>query len=110
MTLAETLAPQRPPIQQDEDGIMRIGGTRVTLDTIVYAYDNGASAEEIAMAYDAVSLAHVHAVISYYLQNRPQILEYLEQGKRAQEEVRRQFPPRETWQVVRQRLLARRQA
>ena len=48
MNSAETIEPV--PIHTDADGIVRVAGTRVTLDTIVAAFDAGATAEEIAQA------------------------------------------------------------
>jgi hypothetical protein len=48
---AETI--ERVPIHTDADGVVRIAGTRVTLDTIVAAFDAGATAEEIAQQYSA---------------------------------------------------------
>ena len=35
------------PLETDADGVVRVGGTRVTLDTIVAAFTKGATAEEI---------------------------------------------------------------
>jgi uncharacterized protein (DUF433 family) len=34
-------------IEIDLDGIARVGGTRVTLDTVLAAFPDGATAEEI---------------------------------------------------------------
>ena len=59
---AETI--ERVPIQTDTDGVVRVAGTRVTLDTIVGASDAGATAEEIAQ-YSSVPLADVYSVITY---------------------------------------------
>ena len=36
------------PLSLDGDGVARIGGTRVTLETVVDAFNRGATAEEIA--------------------------------------------------------------
>lgn len=54
-----------------------VGGTRVTLDTLVAAFDAGATAEEIAQQYPSVALADVYAVIAYYLLHQPEIQAYL---------------------------------
>jgi uncharacterized protein (DUF433 family) len=109
MTLAETLIPRRPPLKQDENGALRVGDTRVTLDMVVQAYENGGSAEEIALAYDSLELADVHAVISFYLQNRERVHAYLRERQQTADQSRQQFPPRESWQQLRQRLIKRRQ-
>jgi hypothetical protein len=47
MGLLETLVPKAPPLHLDADGVMRVGGTRVTLDTVVGAYEEGATIEDI---------------------------------------------------------------
>ncbi|HYV38047.1 MAG TPA: DUF433 domain-containing protein, partial [Gemmataceae bacterium] len=55
------------PLLLDSDGVLRVSETRVTLDTIVGAFTEGATAEEIAQQYPSVPLADVYAVIGYYL-------------------------------------------
>ena len=99
---------EQVPIHSDADGVIRISGTRVTLDTIVAAFENGATAEEIAQQYPSVGLADVYAVIAYYLHHRPEIRSYLHQraqhSARVREENERRFDP----SGVRDRLLARR--
>ena len=49
-----TIDAEPVPLQADADGVVRVGGTRVTLDTIVVAFQQGATAEEIAEQYPAV--------------------------------------------------------
>lgn len=56
------------PLNIDMDGVIRVGNTRVTLDTVVAAFKEGATAEEIVWQYPSLSLADVYAVIGYYLQ------------------------------------------
>ena len=58
------------PLKLDSDGVVRVGGTRVTLETLVTAYQLGATPEEIAQQYPAVSLPDIHAVISFYLRRK----------------------------------------
>ncbi len=48
MVLAET---QAVPMKVDQDGVIRIGGTRVRLDTVIFAFNEGYTAEEIASQY-----------------------------------------------------------
>jgi uncharacterized protein (DUF433 family) len=56
---------ERVPIQTDADGVVRVAGTRVTLDIIVSAFEAGATAEEIAQQYASVPLVDVYSVITY---------------------------------------------
>ena len=69
MNSAETI--ERVPIHTDADGVVRVAGTRVTLDTIVGAFEAGATAEEIAQRYPTVPLVDVYSVITYYLRHKP---------------------------------------
>jgi uncharacterized protein (DUF433 family) len=104
---AETI--ERVPIHTDADGVVRVAGTRVTLDTIVAAFDAGATAEEIAQQYSSIALADVYSVITYYLRHKTAVSAYLhtrqEQAATVREEVDRRFPP----SGIRERLIARRQ-
>lgn len=107
MTIADTLHSKPPPLVQNDDGTIRVGGTRVTLATVLHAYQAGASAEEIALAYDCLKLADVHEVIGYYLHNQYTVDRYLAREAEAAARVRRKLPTRESWQQIRQRLMAR---
>ena len=56
MALVDTLNAKSPPLRMDADGVVRVGGTRVTLDTVVWEYENGASAEEVVLHYPTLDL------------------------------------------------------
>jgi len=96
------------PLETDADGIIRVGGTRVTLDTVVAAFREGATAEEIVYQYPSLSLADVYLVIGYYLQRRTDVESYLCWRQRQADEVRRQNEARFDSYGIRDRLLARR--
>jgi len=96
------------PLEVDADEVVRVGGTRVTLDVIVAAFDQGATAEEIAQRFPSLHLADIYAVISYYLRQRPEVEAYLRQRKAHADQIRRLNESRFDPQGVRARLLARR--
>ena len=48
-----------PPVREDAHGVLRIAGTRVTLDSLVELYDQGASAEEIALSFESLALHEI---------------------------------------------------
>jgi uncharacterized protein (DUF433 family) len=100
---------ERVPIQTDSDGVIRVGGTRVTLDTVVAAFDAGATAEEIAQQYPPLALADIYGVIAYYLRHQAEIRPYLAQRQREAAKVREENERRFDPSSVRDRLLARRQ-
>jgi uncharacterized protein (DUF433 family) len=103
---AETL--ERVPIHTDADGVVRVAGTRVTLDTIVAAFDAGATAEEIAQQYPSVALADVYSVITYYLRHQSDVGAYLQERQQQAATVRQENERRFPAAGVRERLLARR--
>lgn len=95
------------PLQADRHGVIRVGNTRVTLETVIAAFLKGATAEEIVQQYPSLSLSDVYYVIGYYLRRPSEIESYLE-GRRAQaSSVRRQNEMHFDPQGVRDRLLAR---
>jgi uncharacterized protein (DUF433 family) len=96
------------PLQRDKHGVIRVAGTRVTLDTVILTFKAGVSAEEIVDRYPSLTLADVYAVIGYYLRHRNEIETYLEAREREEEDVRRQNEARFDSKGVREMLLARR--
>ena len=96
------------PIKTDADGVVRVAGTRVTLDTIVSAFNEGATPEEIVAQYSSLDLADVYAVIGYYLRHRGDVEAYLHQRQQQADAVRRENEARFDPQGIRERLLARR--
>jgi uncharacterized protein (DUF433 family) len=99
---------ERVPLQEGENGVVRVGGTRVTLDTIVTAYQQGESPEIIADQYPSVSLPDVFAVIGYYLRHRQEVESYLAEQRQRADAVRREHEARLSQDGLRDRLLARR--
>ena len=97
-----------PPLTTGPDGVVRVAGTRVPLETIVTAFDAGATAEEIAQQYASVDLASVYAVISYVLDHRREVDEYVAARRDAAAEMRGEIEARFPPAGVRARLLARR--
>ena len=105
-----TLIIEAPPVplRADEQGVLRIGKTRVPLDTVVYAFNQGASPEEIVMSYTSLDLIEVYAVINYYLYNRAEVDDYIQQREAEAARVRDENEKRNPSAGIRARLLARR--
>ena len=61
---------QSPPLERNADGVMLVGKTRVTLDTVIAVFEQGATAEEIVYRYPSLKLADVYATIAFYLNNQ----------------------------------------
>ncbi len=96
------------PLATDAGGAVRVAGTRVTLDTLVEAFNEGLTAEEIAQQYPVLDLGDVHAVIGYYLHHRQHVQAYLEERERAAAELRGRIEAKLPTAGFRERLLARR--
>lgn len=95
------------PLAADTHGVVRVGNTRVTLETVVHAFLDGAAAEEIVLQYPALRLADVYATITYYLQHKTQVDAYLHDRKRAARQVQEHVEANHSPDGVRARLLAR---
>lgn len=97
------------PLARDTDGIYRVGGTRVTLDTVVRAFNRGATAEEIVQDFPSLQLPDVYQVIGYYLNHIEELTQYFEQRARDEKELLAGHPE---WSPrgLRERLLARRKS
>lgn len=65
------------------EGVYRIGDTRVSLDSIVYLFREGMSAETMVESYPALTLEQVHGALAFYLGNRREIDRSLAEGQRA---------------------------
>ena len=102
------IAHEPAPLEATPDGVVRVGGTRVTLDTVVVAFLEGATAEEIAQQYPALALADIYAAIGYYLRHRPEVEAYLDQRRQTAVRVRGENAARFDPAGIRARLLSRR--
>lgn len=96
-----------PPLTTGSEGVIRVSGTRVSLETVVYAFDSGSTAEEIVQQYPSLSLGNVYAVISYVLDNRESVDEYVARRRAVADALRAEIEARWPPQGLRERLLAR---
>ena len=51
MTLPIAFVAKPPPLSVDDDGVLRVGGTRVRLETVINAFQAGCAAEAILLKY-----------------------------------------------------------
>ncbi|MGE5340669.1 MAG: DUF433 domain-containing protein [Candidatus Omnitrophota bacterium] len=98
---------EQVPLRMDSDSVIRVGSTRVTLDTVIDAFKEGAAAEEIVFRYPTLQLADVYAVLGYYLRHPQEIEDYLSQRECRAKEVKRKYHLIFDNQNIRERLLAR---
>jgi uncharacterized protein (DUF433 family) len=73
---------------ETRDGGYYIAGTRVSLDSIVVGFLDGASPESIQQSFPALTLEQVYGGITFYLANRAEVDEYLDEADRDFEKLR----------------------
>lgn len=96
------------PLTIDANGVVRISKSRVTLDTVVTAFLEGCTAEEIREQYPSLQLSDIYSVIGYYLRHQPEVNDYLMMRQRLHTEVRQEVEKHFNPVGIRARLLARR--
>lgn len=99
------------PLIQWDDGTLRITGSRVPIDTVIYHFKLGATAEEIGYKFSSLRLADIYGVIYYYLANREEVEGYLSQqeaeGYAVQQRIESDPAYQQSKAEMRERLLAR---
>jgi uncharacterized protein (DUF433 family) len=106
--LEETIS---TPLVITEQGTIRVKGSRVSLDSIIYHFKLGATAEQIVQSFPSLSLGDVYSSIAYYLTHRQQIEEYLQQQDTEADALQEQLESRPSYQAeiaeLRSRILGR---
>jgi uncharacterized protein (DUF433 family) len=100
------LGPAQLPLRVDQGGVVRIGSSRISLDTIVQQYEGGKAAEDIVRAYDTLALADVHTAIGYYLSHRQEVRQYLDRREKQAQELRKRIESQRPG-ITRQELVER---
>jgi uncharacterized protein (DUF433 family) len=75
------------PYVEARDGGLFVAGTRVSLDSVVIRFQDGASPEKIAELFPTLRLSQVYGVIAYYLENDKAIGDYIAAGERELEQT-----------------------
>ncbi len=95
------------PLEMNADGVVRVSQTRVTLDTVIHTFLEGATAEEIVIQYPALQLADVYFTIAYYLKHKTEVDAYLLDRQHRAAAIRQEVESRFNPVGIRDRLLAR---
>jgi uncharacterized protein (DUF433 family) len=93
-------------------GTWRIAGTRVSLDSVIHSFWEGATPEEICQDFPSLSLAQVYEAIAYYLKQRNKVDAYLQAGRDGAEKLQQELNGRHSVFLsrLRQQLLSSRQS
>lgn len=101
---------EAPPIREDTTGALRVGDSRVLLELVIRAFQDGATPETILQRYPTLALRDVYAVVAYYLRHPREIDAYLAQREEKAAQVRQRIDSQQAdLREIRARLLARRQ-
>lgn len=73
---------------EERDGGYYIAGTRISLDSVVYAFRRGAPPESIRRSYPLLTLEEVYGAIAYYLAHQEQIDAHLKEQEARYERAR----------------------
>jgi len=106
------LQTEAPPLRRDSSGALRIGNSRVLLELVIRAFEDGATPETILQQYPTTTLTDVYGVIAYYLRHKDEVNTYLAEREQTAEEVSRRINSRQQGELtdLRKRLLARKKA
>ena len=108
--MAFTAKIETPPLREDASGALRVGNSRVLLELVIRAFQDGASPETIVQRYSTLALSDVYAVVAYYLRHKSEIEGYLVRREQTAEEVQQRIENQQgDLSEIRARLLAQRQ-
>ena len=79
------------PLRTDEYGKIRVGNTRVLLELVIHAFQQGETAEGIIDIYPTLKLGDVYAVLAYYFAHRAEVDAYVRQADQAADRIQREI-------------------
>lgn len=82
----------RDYVEQRNGGYYLIG-SRVSLESVVYRFLDGASPESIVKSFPSLTLEQIYGAITFYLANRCEMDAYLAETERLWEEARKNQDP-----------------
>jgi uncharacterized protein (DUF433 family) len=91
LTMNITIRDFPAPLRRDEDDVIRVGETRVSIDVVVLEFLKGEAPEAIAHAYPTLQLPDVYAVIAYYLRNQGEVNGYILAREVTAQQLRREI-------------------
>ncbi|MGD0007838.1 MAG: DUF433 domain-containing protein [Terriglobia bacterium] len=98
---------QVAPLTLWEDGSIRVGSSRVTLDSVVREFTSGATVEQIQDDFPTLSLREIYGAIAYYLDHEDRVEEYLQRRDEEAVQVRRETEDRPRSDALRRRIRER---
>lgn len=104
MTIQTT---QKVPLTVWKDGSIRVKGTRLPIDRIIYAHKNGECPEDIFESFpsNVYTVADIYSIVAYYLTNKERFEKYLAKREKEAFEIKNSVEPTANYEDNRQRLI-----
>ncbi|WP_119279732.1 DUF433 domain-containing protein [Calidithermus roseus] len=84
---------EKVPLVTEPSGDVRVEGTRIFLEQIVRAFNEGKTPEEIHYSYPSLDLADIYSILTYYLRHRSEVDAYVSRQTAKAEAVERMTLP-----------------
>lgn len=85
------------PLRLDENGRWRVGNTRIPIETVIIAFQQGSTPEQIVEDFDVLQLAQVYQIVGYYLAHQAEldayIAQFLAEGEAIRHQMEALYPP-----------------
>jgi len=78
-------------LTRTSEGVLRITGTRITLDSVIQAFHDGATPEEMCQDFSGLALAHIYSVLAFYLTQQDAVDTYLKEHAQATTIIRQEL-------------------
>ena len=99
---------EAPPLRRDTRGALRVGESRVLVELVISAFEDGATPEAIAQQYPAAHLSDIYGVIAYYLRHREEMRKYIAEREQQAATVRQEIDAHQgDLREIRNRILRR---
>ena len=97
------------PLMKNTQGVIQVVGTRVSLDSIMQAYYEGATAEEITLRFPSCRLEKIYTILSWALNHVDEVSHYLTSQEKKRQKLEDEIRRTSTAPSIRERLIARSQ-
>jgi len=95
---------EAPPLRKEAGGALRVGNSRVLLEMVIRAFEDGATAETIVQRFPSLKLPDVYAVIAYYLRHRDEVDDYLLGREKTARQIKERLEKQQDLTAIRKRL------
>jgi len=86
--MAISLQLEAPPLHEDASGALRVGNSRVLLELVMRAFQDGATPETICQRSPTAGLPDIYAVLAYDLRHPANMDNYLDEREQRAHEIR----------------------